>query len=52
MYTTKQGRRVSWLAQTRFAAFGERVQLISGSPYDETEQPSRLTLPSGILAIS
>ncbi len=38
MYTTRQGSRVSCLAQTGFAAFGNGVQLISGSPYAETEQ--------------
>ncbi len=42
-YTTKQGSRVGWVAQTGFAAFGKAVQLISGSPYDET-LPSE-TLP-------
>ncbi len=51
MYTTRQGRRVSCLAQTGFAAFGKGVQL-SGSPYAEAEQLSRLTSPSGILATS
>ncbi len=51
-YTTRQGRRVSCLAQTGFAAFGKGVQLISGSPYAETEQLSRLTSPSGVLATS
>ncbi len=35
--TTRQGSRVSCLAQTGFAAFGKGVQLISGSPYAETE---------------
>ncbi len=50
MYTMRQGNRVSCLAQIGFAAFGNGVQLISGSPYAETEQLSRLTLPSGILA--
>ncbi len=35
MYTTKQGGRVSSLAQTGFAAFGKGVQLISGCPYAE-----------------
>ncbi len=44
-YTTRQGSRVSCLAQTGFAAFGKGLQLISGSPYAETEQRSRLTLP-------
>ncbi len=40
-YAIKQGSRVSCLAQTGFAAsFGEGVQLISGSPYAETEQLS------------
>ncbi len=51
-HTTIQGSRVSCLAQTGFAAFGKVVQLISGSPYAETEQLSRLTSPSGILATS
>ncbi len=37
-----QSRRVSCLAQTGFAAFSKGVQLISGSPYAETEQLSRL----------
>ncbi len=44
--------RQSSLAQTGFAAFGKGVQLISGSPYAETEQLSRLTSPSGIFATS
>ncbi len=43
--------RVSCLAQTGFDAFGRGVQLISGSPYTQTEQLSRLTSPSGILAL-
>ncbi len=30
--------RVSCLAQTGFAAFGKGVQLISGPPYDETDE--------------
>ncbi len=51
-YTTWQSSRVSCLAQTVFAAFGKGVQLISGSPYAEIEQFSRLTSPSGILATS
>ncbi len=34
---TKQGVRVSYLAQTGFTAFGKRVQLISGSSNVETE---------------
>ncbi len=51
-YTTRQGSRVSCLAQTGFAAFVKGVQLISGPPYAETEQLSRLTSPSGILATS
>ncbi len=51
-YTTRQGSRVSCVAQTGFAAFGKGVQLISGSPNAETEQLSRLTSPSGILATS
>ncbi len=50
--TTRQGSRVSCLAQTGFAAFVKGVQLISGSPFTETEQLSRLTSPSGILATS
>ncbi len=41
MYAIEQDSQVSWLAQTGFAAFGEVVQLISGSPYAETEQLSR-----------
>ncbi len=36
-YTTRQGSRVSYLAQTGFAAFSKGVQLISGSPYAEIE---------------
>ncbi len=48
----RQGIRVSCLAETGFAAFGKVVQLISGSNYAETEQLSRLTLLSGILATS
>ncbi len=52
-YTTRQGSRVSWLAQPGFAtSFGKGVQFISGSPYAETEKLSRLTSPSGILATS
>ncbi len=51
-YTRTQGSRVSCLAQTGFAAFGKGVQLISGSPYAETEQLARLSSPSGILATS
>ncbi len=47
-YTTRQGIRVSCLAQNGFAAFGKGVQLISGSPYAETEQLSRLTSPTGM----
>ncbi len=39
-YTTRQDSRVSCVAQTGFAAFGKGVQLISGSPYAETEQLS------------
>ncbi len=39
----------SCLAKTGFAAFGKGVQLISGSPYAETEQLSLLASPSGIL---
>ncbi len=52
MYSVRQGSRVSCLIQTGFAAFGNGVQLISGSPYAETEQLSRLTSPTGILATS
>ncbi len=37
-YTTRQDSRFSCLAQTGFAAFGKGVQLISWSPYAETEQ--------------
>ncbi len=37
-YTTKQGNRVSCLAQTGFAAFVKLMQLVSGPPYAETEQ--------------
>ncbi len=44
MYTTRQGSRINCLTQTGFAAFGKGVQLISGPPYDETKQLSRLTL--------
>ncbi len=44
MYTTRQGSRVSCLAQTGFAAFDKGVQLISGSPYAETEQLSHLLI--------
>ncbi len=43
-YTTRQGSRVSCLAQTAFAAFGKGVQLISGSSYAETEQLSEINL--------
>ncbi len=42
MFTTRQGSRVSCLAQNGFTAFGKGVQLISGSPYAEAEQLSRL----------
>ncbi len=35
---------ISCLAQSGFAAFGEEVQLISGSPYVETEQLSKVGL--------
>ncbi len=51
-YTTKQGSRVSCSAQTSFAAYDKGMQLISWLPYDETEQFSRLTSPSGIFATS
>ncbi len=36
-FSNKQYRRVSWWAQTSFAAFGKGVQLICGPPYDKTE---------------
>ncbi len=49
-FTTKQGSRVSWLAQMGFTAFGKGVQLISGSPYDETEELCRLALSRSIPA--
>ncbi len=42
-YTTRQGSRVSCVAQVGFAAFGKGVQLISGSPYAETEQLSQFS---------
>ncbi len=48
--TTKQGSRVSCLAQIGFAAFGKGVQLISGPAYTETEELSRLTSSSGLIA--
>ncbi len=48
-----EARQTSQLfSPDRFAAFGKGVQLISGSPYAETEHLSRLTSPSGILATS
>ncbi len=50
MNTTEQDSRVIWLAQAGFAAFGKGMQLISEPPYDETEQLSRLTSSSGIIA--
>ncbi len=31
-YTTKQGGRICFLAQTGFATFGKGVQLVSGAP--------------------
>ncbi len=43
-YTTKQGSLGIWLAQTDFAAFGEGVLLISGSPYTE----KRITFPTNL----
>ncbi len=49
---SKQSRRVSRSAYVGFAAFGKWVQLISGSPYAETEQISRQTSQCDILAIS
>ncbi len=51
-YTTRQGSRISCLAQTGFAAFGKGVQLTSGFPYVGTEKLSRITSPSGIRATS
>ncbi len=47
-YTTEQDSRVSWLSHTGFAGYGKELQLVSGFPYDETEQLFRLTSPSGI----
>ncbi len=41
-YTTKVASRVSRLTQTWFAALGKGAQVISGSPYIETEQFSLL----------
>ncbi len=35
--------KASWLARTGFADFGKGVKLINGSPYDKTQQLSRLT---------
>ncbi len=52
MYTIKQGGWVSCLTQTGFAAFGKGVQLISESPYAETEQLSQLASLCGILDTS
>ncbi len=37
---TKQGNRVSSLGQVGLTAYGKGVQLISGSPYAETEPKS------------
>ncbi len=37
-FITKQGTRVSWLAQNSFDAFGKGVQLVSGSYCAETER--------------
>ncbi len=48
----RQDSRIRCLAQAGFAAFGKGVRLIGGPPYAETEQLSRLTPPSGILATS
>ncbi len=44
-YTTRQGSRVSCLAQTGFAAFGKGVQLIRGSPlcWNRTTFPTYLS---------
>ncbi len=35
--STKQGIRVSCLAQTSYTDFGKGMQLISGTPYAEAE---------------
>ncbi len=45
-HTAKQGSRVSYLAQTSFAAIGKGVQFVSGSPYVETKQPPQLNAVS------
>ncbi len=50
--TTRQGSRVNCLDQACFVVFGKEVQLVSGPPYAETEQLSRITSPSGIRATS
>ncbi len=44
MHDMGQGSRASCLAQSGFAAFGKGVQLISGSPYAETEQGAAFEL--------
>ncbi len=48
-WATNQGCQTSILAQTSFAAFFcKGLQLISGSPYAETEQTSQLASFSGL----
>ncbi len=43
IFATKQDIRIKCLVQIGFAVFGKGVQLlISGSPYAETEQRSRI----------
>ncbi len=52
-YVIKQSSQIRWWAQDGFAAFAKGVQmLISGSPFAETEQLSKLKSESGILATS
>ncbi len=51
-FTIRKGSLVSYLNQADFAAFGKGMQIISESPCDETEQLSRQTSPSGLLATS
>ncbi len=46
-YITRQGSRIICLSHTGFSIFGYGLQLISRSPYGETEKLSRLTSPSG-----
>ncbi len=47
-YTTEQGSRVNWIAQSGFAALGKMLQQITASPQDETEQLSPLAVANGI----